>query len=133
MEPIQSNQKMEGSSLIDQEMAHSNQGEMPPSTGLQIRPEEANNAPLEIKQKNEGVVNQNISVGEKKPDEVLEKRKKQVQQCAVKLFKQVKLGCEKDICFSSYCKKNPFMKKEFEMFSDDKSILLHVTKVLLKT
>ena len=60
-------------------MAHSNQGEVPPSTGLQIRQEEANNAPIEIKQKSEGVVNQNVNADEKKHNELLEKRKKQVQ------------------------------------------------------
>jgi hypothetical protein len=64
---------------------------------------------------------------------LVEKRRKQVQQCAVKLFKQIKMGCNKDLCFNQYCKKNPHCKAEMIKFKDDKAILLHLTKVLFNT
>lgn len=112
--------------------------------GLQMKPEEStgNNAPIEIKQKScEATSNvaMHIEVESKKDDdkererENIEKRKKQVQQCAVRLFKQIKTGCNKDICFNKYCRKNPYCREELAEFKDDKSILLHLTKTLFKT
>lgn len=80
-----------------------------------------------------------IEVEKQKKDEetlarqALEQRRKQVQQCAVKLFKQIKMGCNKDLCFNQYCKKNPYCKDEMSLFKDDKAILLHLTKVLFNT
>lgn len=68
-----------------------------------------------------------------KEREAIEKRRKQVQQCAVRLFKQIKAGCNKDICFNKYCRKNPYCKDELAEFQDDKAILLHLTKTLRKT
>ena len=56
-----------------------------------------------------------------------------MQQCAVRLFKQIKAGCHKDICFNKYCRKNPYCREELAEFKDDKSILLHLTKMLFKT
>jgi hypothetical protein len=68
-----------------------------------------------------------------KEREAIEKRKKQVQQCAVRLFKQIKTGCNKDICFNKYCRKNPYWRDELAEFQDDRAILLHLTKMLFKT
>lgn len=68
------------------------------------------NAPIEIKQKAPEMNQVNLPevVGKKSESEdALEKRKKKVQQAAVRLFKQVKIGCNKDICFNEFCRKNP--------------------------
>jgi len=74
-------------------------------------------------------------VGEKKQGEedLVVKRKKHLQKCAVLLFKQIKNGCNKDICFNTYCQKNPYCKEELSRFKDDKQILGHLYKMLLET
>jgi hypothetical protein len=76
-----------------------------------------------------------VQVQEKSKDELgmIETRRKQVQAAAVRLFKQIKNGCTKEICFNNYCKKNPNTKEEFAKFSSDREILLHLTKVLINS
>lgn len=112
----------------------------------------ANNAPIEIKTKADQSLDniQSLSISSKKEQDQADsiiKRKKQVQQCAVKLFRQIKTGCKKDICFNTYCRRNPYCKyptplphpsfptgvDELNKFKDDKEILLHLTKMLFKT
>ena len=39
-----------------------------------------------------------------------EERKNKVKTTIVRLFKQMKDGCRKDICFDQYCAKNPLCK-----------------------
>ena len=104
--------KNEVSSLADVPMTNEQ------SSNISLRPGEQN-APIEIKQKNEqsqeaaSVVAQTGDVKKKESEEELEalaRRKKQVQVAAVKLFKQIKAGCNKDVCFNEYCLKNPFSK-----------------------
>lgn len=120
-----------GSSLAeDINMTYEHQS----NSGLQIKAADIN-APIEIKSKPQEQT-QLITVDEREKNEMqdlVEKRKKKLQECAVKIFKQIKNGCSKDICFSTYCKKNPYCKHELEQFKEDKQILAHLFKVLLKT
>jgi hypothetical protein len=39
-----------------------------------------------------------------------EERKRKIKATIMKLFKQMKTGCEKDICFNKLCFKNAFGK-----------------------
>lgn len=39
-----------------------------------------------------------------------EERKARVKQTVMKLFKQMKFGCNKEICYNKYCFKNHFRK-----------------------
>ena len=57
-----------------------------------------------------------------------EERKKKVKLTVTSLFKQMKSGCGKAICFNQNCAKNPLSLPKLK-FTNDKAILEEVVKI----
>jgi hypothetical protein len=96
---------------------------------ISVQEPESSGAPIEIKKKEslveqtENKANPPIEVVKGDASIVKEEREK-AQKLALKmtitrLFRQMKQGCDKDLCFQKHCRKNPFEYAQFKALSEN--------------
>mmetsp|Transcript_14901 Transcript_14901/g.25387 ORF Transcript_14901/g.25387 Transcript_14901/m.25387 type:complete len:156 (-) Transcript_14901:808-1275(-) len=102
--------------------------------------EQKDGAPIEIKKKEAqlNVKGEEIAVVKSDADlvkrERMEQEKQKMKAKMTKLFKQLKVGCDKDICFSRECRKNPFTQEYLSQhFKEDIQLLRFVMESLQST
>ena len=96
-------------------------------------------APIEIKKKDhpddvrmkDQILVQSASDAARIKQEREEQEKMKMKMNITKLFRQLKQGCDKPICFNKYCKMNPFERQFVQQTSQsDEQLLKFVIKSL---
>jgi hypothetical protein len=96
-----------------------------------------NNAPIEIRKKNEEPETSNIvgSTGEVISkqliqSEELQKERDRLRKIARQIYLQIKNGCQKDMCLNKNCRRNIFKQDDLAKLTTDKAILIHSMQLL---